>query len=227
MRRSVILVDIDGTLLSVDGRGRAAFRMALEDVFGTAGSIETVDFSGATDLDVLDRVLRPLGIVPPPDQVDAFFSRLAEKLNASLSRAAIRVFPGVLELLAALSANPRAVVGLLTGNTGRCARIKLEAVRLHGHFVLGAYGHEHADRRSLAALALERARRRMEEGDEVDVWVIGDTPLDVVAARSIGARALGVGTGSFSPAELLAAGADHAVPDLSDTAVILRLMEIE
>jgi phosphoglycolate phosphatase-like HAD superfamily hydrolase len=45
--------------------------------------------------------------------------------------------------------------------------------------------------------------------------VIGDTPKDVAAAQGIGAESIGVGTGRFSAAELLASGATVAFPDLS------------
>ena len=51
--------------------------------------------------------------------------------------------------------------------------------------------------------------------------LIGDTPLDIEAARLTGARSVGVATGGFSPAELSAAGADAVLPDLADTARVL------
>jgi phosphoglycolate phosphatase len=41
---------------------------------------------------------------------------------------------------------------------------------------------------------------------------VGDTPSDMMAARSAGTRAIGVPTGSFGETELLAAGA-HVVLD--------------
>jgi len=224
MPRVAVLLDIDGTLLHTSGAGREAFRRALAGVFGRADGIDGVDFSGATDLDVLDRVLRPRGLVPGPEQIDGFFERLAVELEAGLASSPVHVFPGVRDLLAALSGSDGAVVGLLTGNTGRCARIKLLAAGLHGHFVLGAYGHEHADRRTLAGYALARVRRHVGGSGPDAVWVIGDTPLDVAAARAIGARALGVATGAFTADALRAAGADCALDNLSDTASILGIL---
>jgi phosphoglycolate phosphatase len=44
---------------------------------------------------------------------------------------------------------------------------------------------------------------------------VGDHPGDMEAARVGGAVALGVGTGSFAPEQLLAAGADAVLPDLT------------
>jgi phosphoglycolate phosphatase-like HAD superfamily hydrolase len=56
-----------------------------------------------------------------------------------------------------------------------------------------------------------------------DCLVIGDTPLDVAAAHLAGARALAVATGSYGVDALLAAGADAALADLSDTQRVLDI----
>lgn len=219
-----VLVDIDGTLLHVHGAGRASFVRALKAVFGWDDDIGYINFSGATDLDVLDRVLRRHDHVAGTGQIDRFFDRLAIELRASIRDAEMTVYPGVRTLLGRLSTDPRAVVGLVTGNTGRCARIKLEAAGLHGHFVLGAYGHEHADRSEIARLALDRARHRMGGAGIREVWMVGDTPADVAAAHAIGARCLGVGTGAHTPEELLRSGADRSVPNLSDVEAVMGIL---
>lgn len=220
----VVLLDIDGTLLHAHGAGRMSFRRALTAVFGWDDDIAYIDFSGATDLDVLARILRHHGREAAPGEIDRFFDRLAVELRTAIRGSPVTVYPGVRELLARLSADPRAVVGLVTGNTGRCARIKLEAAGLHGHFVLGAYGHEHADRTEIARLALDRARRHARDRVVGENWMIGDTPSDVAAAWAVGARCLGVGTGAHAPAALLQAGADAAVVDLSDVERILGIL---
>ncbi len=220
----VVLLDIDGTLLHVHGAGRTAFVRALKAVFGWDDDIAYINFSGATDLDVLDRVLRRHGRAAAPAEVGTFFDRLAVELRDSVREAEITVYPGVRDLLARLSGDPRAVVGLVTGNTGRCARIKLEAAGLHGHFVLGAYGHEHGDRRAIARLALDRARSHVRDREIRGVWMVGDTPADIAAAHAIGARCLGIATGVHTVSELLDAAADEARPDLHDVDAVLRIL---
>jgi phosphoglycolate phosphatase len=77
-----------------------------------------------------------------------------------------------------------------------------------------------------------RARRRAAavhgrspvEFDGTATVVIGDTPLDISAARSAGARAVGVATGSYSADDLAGAGADAVLPDLTDTTTVLRAL---
>jgi phosphoglycolate phosphatase-like HAD superfamily hydrolase len=54
--------------------------------------------------------------------------------------------------------------------------------------------------------------------------VIGDTPLDVLAALSAGARAVGVATGPYPAADLLAAGAHAVLPTLTNTSQVLKTL---
>lgn len=222
--RVVVLLDIDGTLLHVRGAGRASFVRALAAVFGWDDDIAYINFAGATDLDVLDRIVRRHGHAATAEEVDRFFDRLAVELRETIRGVEPTVYPGVRELLHRLSADPRAIVGLVTGNTGRCARIKLEAAGLHGHFVLGAYGHEHGDRKAIAALALERARRHGGGRGPGAVWLVGDTPADIAAAHAIGARCLAVATGGHGVEALTESGADQSLPDLGDVASVLGIL---
>ena len=55
-----------------------------------------------------------------------------------------------------------------------------------------------------------------------DVWVIGDTPLDVKCARAIGAKVVAVATGWHQLDDLVASEPDFALADLSDPAELLR-----
>lgn len=219
--RRAVFFDIDGTLLHVHGEGRAAFAAAARDEFGVDDDLQWVCFAGATDLDVLRQMLERHGRGAEVSTIDRFFSRMAVVLRERLAAAPPELCPGTRELLAALARDRETLIGLITGNTGPCARIKLEAAGLHGHFVLGAFGHEHGDRLDIARLALARARRHGLPSNAPTV-VIGDTPLDIAAARAIGARALAVATGTHSEPELRAAGADRVVPDLADTTAIFK-----
>lgn len=219
---TLVLFDIDGTLLDTHGAGRQSFINALATVFGWHDDIGYIQFAGATDLDVLARIAARRGHQLVPIEEAEFLRQLPRELERTLPGATRVLHPGVRELLRELSADPRARLGLVTGNIEACALLKLAAFDLHGHFELGAFGHEHADRREIARLAAARAEASLEPGRRIAArFLIGDTPSDVAAARAIEATSIAVATGSFPAAALRAAGAGIVLESLADTAAVL------
>jgi phosphoglycolate phosphatase-like HAD superfamily hydrolase len=113
---------------------------------------------------------------------------------------------------------------LVTGNIASCARIKLRQFNLHHHFVLGAFGDEHADRNEIARLALGRVKSKLpRDGTIRSLFLVGDTPNDIAAAKAIDAVSVAVATGKFSTAELQQAGADVVLTDMDDTDCVMQL----
>jgi phosphoglycolate phosphatase-like HAD superfamily hydrolase len=225
---TVVLFDIDGTLLDVRGAGRAAFVRTLEAVFGWQDEIRYIQFAGNTDLNVLQQVMDRHG--RPMTEADSrrFFDHFPRELACAAREVELILYPGVRDLLEALSADDAVVLGLVTGNIEGCARIKLQQFDLHHHFVLGAFGNEHADRNDIARLALSRVKASLTPGQRIRaVFLIGDTPFDIAAAKSIGATAVAVATGRFTVNDLRAAGADLAVEDLSDTSSLIGVMKAD
>lgn len=219
------LFDIDGTLLHAHGAGRDAFRNSVRVILGWDDDIAYVNFAGNTDLNVLEEIARANGKPLPEELLDPFFEHLAGELEISIRQATLEIFPGVRALLQAVEEAPDILPGLVTGNDVSCARIKLEQFHIHGHFVLGAFGHEHADRKQIAALAVQRAREQLQPGQSLRrLCLVGDTPSDVEAAHAVDAFALAVATGTHQAEVLRAAGADAVLEDLSDTEFVLRLL---
>lgn len=226
-RKILVLFDIDGTLLDMHGAGRRAFIRALKATFGWEDDLEYIHFSGTTDMAVFHRVLQERGLPYREEEVRLFFERLPEELRRTAAEQQARLYPGTRELLEFLSEHPHTVVGLVTGNIESCARIKLESADLHGHFTLGAFGHEHADRNEIARLAVVRAARQLVPGESfARRFLIGDTPSDIRAARHIGATSIAVATGTPTMETLREAGADYVLEDLSDLPQILNILGI-
>ncbi len=223
----LILFDIDGTLLDMHGAGRRAFIRALKTTFGWDDDLEYIHFSGTTDMAVFHRVLQERGLPYRDEEARLFFEQLPEELRRTVAGQQTRLYPGTRELLEFLSEHPRAVAGLVTGNIESCARIKLESADLHGHFTLGAFGHEHADRNEIARLAMVRATRQLIPGESfARLFLIGDTPSDVRAAQHIGATSIAVATGTPSIETLRDAGADYVLEDLSDLSLLQSILGI-
>lgn len=224
---TLVLFDIDGTLLWTDGAGRRAIRHALHEVFGSSGPADHW-FDGKTDPQIVRELMRLDGLEDP--HIDANMERLlaryVERLRIELRDPAhrARLMPGIPPLLDALEARSDVVLGLLTGNVPEGAKAKLEAVGIvPERFRLGAFGSDHERRPELPAIAQRRARERLHldiPGERM--VVIGDTPADVTCGRALGARAIGVATGRYPAAELATHGAAAVFDDLRDTQAVLE-----
>lgn len=221
---NVYLFDIDGTLLSSGGAGKAALEEGLAEEFGIRGTIERLSLSGRTDRAIVRDLLGLSGLDDHPERRGRLLAAYLRHLPGCLARSAGRVLPGVLELLEDLGKRADVAIGLLTGNVRAGARIKLGHYGLAEHFLFGGYGDDHLDRDDVAREAIVALEGHL--GDKVDpqrIWVIGDTPHDVRCARAIGARAAGVLTGWHAREEMQACGPDVLLDDLSDPGALLDL----
>jgi len=158
---------------------------------------------------------------------DALIHEVLRRYVAHLPRelelaSAFEVLPGVLSLLAELTARPDVVLGLGTGNTEPAAYAKLARGGLDSFFSFGGFGSDHTDRAELLRAGLKRGLEQTGARSGVaHVVVIGDTPHDVAAAQAIGAHCVAVSTGGYDGPTLEAAGAPVVVSDLRSAAVRL------
>jgi len=218
----LFLFDVDGTLVTARGAGRAAFGRALQATYGTPGAVDVYDFRGKTDPRIVWDLTRGAGLddAAITRGLDAFFAAYLEELRRAIGDGSrVQVMPGVAAVVSALAARDDALVGLLTGNIEAGARLKLAPTGLWPLFSVGAFGSDDMDRRRLPAIA--RARARLVAGRDFPfarVTIIGDTPLDVDCARACGAVAVAVATGQHPQEELAACEPDHIFADFTDVA---------
>lgn len=232
MRPTLVLFDIDGTLVDTGGAGRRGLEASFRSVFGlddVSGSAARVRFDGKTDPAIIADIAREAGVPAPEvearyaDLQDAYLQALRKELAAPNPRR--RVMPGVRPLLDRLAARPDVFLGLVTGNVEEGARVKLDAFGLNRYFADGGFSSDHPERSEIARIAHQRFSRRAGFRFPVDrVMVIGDTELDVVCARANGFRAIAVESGWVTRDRLLAAGPDTLLADLTDAAAVLAAM---
>lgn len=200
----LVLFDIDGTLIRTGGAGVIAFERTFATAFQLPNATKELSFAGRTDTSLVRECLCRHGIRPTAANFRRFFATYVFWLHETLGQLSGAVCPEVREFISALRSLPQPPrLGLLTGNIRLGAEIKLRHFHLWDFFESGAFGDDHEDRNELAVIAQARGSAlvgRKLEGDEI--LVIGDTPLDILCARRIGARILAVGTGGFTCAEL-------------------------
>ena len=219
-RSKLLLFDVDCTLVDTGGAGITAIKQACQQVFGGEGP--PLDLAGSTDSGIVRGIFAHFEREYDAALEETFYQAYLPIMEANLRDESYggRVLPGVPELLAACE-DAGHTLGLLTGNIERGGLIKVAHYGLAEHFQFGAYGDDHWDRNKLGPFAIERANAHYEENFcAEDVIVIGDTHKDIHCAHAIGAPCVAVATGSQSLAQLIEAGADLAVEDLTDPAVL-------
>jgi len=222
---TIVLWDIDNTLLYTGGAGSLAMTRAFRDLYGVDDAFRRVEFSGRTDTAIFGDAAREHGI--GGDTLGAEMARFLDAYVPHLRVALDEVnggalMPGVERLLTALAARPDVRQGLGTGNFRRGGELKLRHYGIDRYFpgFPGGFGEDSPERAEVIARGIER----LAGAPGTRVVVIGDTPHDVSAARANGAHALAVATGRHSVAELRDAGADDALNDLADIERAQRLI---
>jgi phosphoglycolate phosphatase-like HAD superfamily hydrolase len=225
-RPTVLLFDIDGTLVSMGGAGRRSLSRTFDALAGRPDLYEGFDFAGMTDPAIVRWGLETVGL--PTDEatmrrvLDAYLAHLADEIRPATN---CRVHPGVEQVLDAVAARPEMAIGLGTGNLREGARLKLERMGLYHRFAFGGFGCDHEERPRLLRVGMERGAAFAGAPPEAcRVVVIGDTPRDVAAARAIGAESLAVATSVFAVDALMASGATWAFPNLAAPGVLEALL---
>jgi len=241
------LFDIDCTLIDGHGAGGRAIMRAIKDVYGVEGELGDYSFHGRTDPGIVrdlaglwgagdpdalvgryegetqPQVVHDLAVrLGTPDDlmdalVDQCVARYVELIAEEVGKVRIEVLTGVKELVTALAADQRVLVGLLTGNVEEGARIKLSPTGLCSLFQVAAYGSDSALRAELPPVAVARAQKltgRHFAGKEITV--IGDTPADIECGAGLGVKTIAVATGRHSLDELAAHAPDYLFADMSD-----------
>ncbi|MBW2285749.1 MAG: HAD hydrolase-like protein [Deltaproteobacteria bacterium] len=216
MMKKLILFDIDGTLIDSGDASRSSLNKVFRKRFSVTGVFDGIVMAGKTDIRIIKEGLSRRGLPAGDEEMAALVSEYVKHLKIEIENNARHTKPGVFELLNALKEMKVCLLGLLTGNIERGARIKLGVFGLNRFFAAGAFGDDHEDRKRLLPVAVERFERISGKSIRyADCTVIGDTPEDVACARLFGAESIAVSTGRYSREDLLAARADHVFSDLS------------
>lgn len=215
--RCLLLFDIDGTLISSQGKAFAALLKAFRQVVGAEPPAAGYSPAGKTDpqivAELLDRVVT--NHRERKQLVAEVLAAYLKTLPEAVKKPHVRLLPGVAELLPVLAENPQVALGLVTGNIRGGAQFKLELAGLWHYFSFGAFGSDSHQRNQLLPYAWRRAEELfgVRFSPEHTV-VVGDTPADVACAKAWNAKAIAVAGHTFTAAQLVPAHPDGVLPSL-------------
>jgi phosphoglycolate phosphatase len=211
----VVLFDVDETLVHTGGSGARSWAAAFDRLYGIAADIGKHSSAGETDPQVARATFTAVvGHDPSDDELGKLYAQyllhLAEDIWISEQ---YHVLPGAEDVLVRLG-EAGVMLGLVSGAMEGAARTKLMPAKLNRFFIFGAYGSDSPDRSELTKLAIDKATGLHRNLTPDQVYVVGDTPHDIEAARAAGAMSVGVASGHYSVDELEAGAADYVLASL-------------
>jgi len=225
--KKLVLFDIDGTLIDSGRSGTKALEMTFKRLYGIEKAMDEIEPDGKTDLAIIREIfLRKLFRQPTKEEMmkaSFFYLHFLRKNIRVTTKYTLK--PGVKKLLETLRKESGVITGLATGNLRRGAFIKLSRGRLFNYFEVGGYGSDSEDRIEVINIAIRRARQ-LPKGREIEeIYVVGDTPLDIESGRKAGGITVAVATGKFNKEELLMASPDFVFDNFSNPEDFLDLLK--
>lgn len=224
----LVLFDIDGILVkNVHSKPQpSASGVLIKKHLG----IDIGDFpsslSGMTDRGVVIERLRSAGVEGPEKhpKLDVMVNDFENVTKEIINEHGIEKIVGVEDLIKILF-KKKVVVGLLTGNTPGRAKLKLSSLGFWKYFKIGAFGHNTVVRSELVGVALRDAKEKLGfDFDKKNVFIVGDTILDIKCAKDGGVKSIAVATGTSSFSELKKANPDFVFKDFSDVDTMVRVI---
>jgi phosphoglycolate phosphatase len=220
----LVLFDIDKTLLVGSSFHYEALKNALSEVYEIEDPKSLRNMQGMTDLKIICTTLsmENVALKTIKSGLNQCMQLMYQNFKHALNKKDLTVLDGVRPLLEDLE-DQEIPMGLVTGNMEAIAWLKLEKVGLNQYFQFGGFGDRVLNRSGLVKNALKESQEKLGLIDKQNIFLIGDTPRDIVGGQKFDVNTIGVATGDFSMEELFVAGADYVVEDLRRTK---RVMDI-
>lgn len=208
-----VLFDLDGTLIDTAPEIGEALNLCLQELGlprADAGQVRSWIGHGTLNL-IAEALAHHQGVDGPikSESVLPLFRRNYRQVTGHLSR----VFPGVMETLAALHAR-RVPMGVVSNKESEFARQLLAAHRLEGYFDIAVFGDTLAERKP-SPLPLQHCMRVLRTTPPRTL-LIGDSEIDVETARNADMPIWAVSYGYRHKPTARELGADRVIDSFVD-----------
>lgn len=205
----LIFFDINGTIIKRDSRTDIPYQKAIDIYLDVENGMEGVNTSARSDKDVFMEVLEKYDQSFSEEKWQGFLKVYEEQLEEFKSTDVWRENADAISMIDKLSRTSHKL-SLITGELSLGAKYKLEKLGVWKHFPTGGFGEDGLRRFDIADVAFEKAKT-LYNGDFDEMYVIGDTLLDIKTARHLGAKIISITTGSNTREELEAENPDYII----------------
>jgi phosphoglycolate phosphatase-like HAD superfamily hydrolase len=198
-KKRLLLWDIDGTLVRTTRPSSLNPHVNALTRLGYLVSDQAIQLSGSTDYEVIIELLKINKISITENRLKEVFMEIDKEAQKLDLVSEFNLFPGVRNMLNELS-SLEWTHGILTGNTHKRMISKLQSSDIIKYFFKELmfscnFGDSRKDICKNAAGIINKELYQK-------IYIIGDTPKDISAARSIGFPVISVASGNYSSSEL-------------------------
>lgn len=223
-----ILWDIDGTLLKTGLAGVDALKDAISDIFNIQNFTFSHPLAGMTDSFIFRQIIKDVTGDTNHKDVTRLLKSYHLKLENYLPTHLGELMPNVKKTLSYCDKHSDIfTTALLTGNTSIGATLKLKYYGIDQYFApnLRTCGELHENRSELAKIAFNNLWLQNAKLTPKQIYIIGDTPNDILCAQAINARSIVVLAGStYSKNELAPYNPWKIINTLPDTPADFNLL---
>lgn len=226
----LILFDIDNTLIKYTliqnkvGHSHA-FSYWFKKVYNIDTDIDIINYSGMTNQQIIIEVLKKNWlkeneILPKINNCMEEIIKYTKNVKDSIK---IEVFDWVKELLNKLE-EEGFLMGLVTWNLEKIAQIKMKISKLDKYFKVGGFWSDNINRTELVKLTIKQAKEKFNFENKNNIFLIWDTPKDIIAWYQAWVKTIWVATWDYSRAELGNSNADYVLSSLQETKKIFDII---
>jgi len=198
----LLIWDIDGTLLHCGGSGKNALEKTFEERYSISKAFDAVQMAGKMDKNILEEALEKNNL--SDEDIHDIISHYGINLKKELeNNREFKLLQNIKINLHKLSKDNRIYNVIATGNSEVGGILKLKKAGLDEYFSLGSYGNHFSKRGLLVKNAINVARFSYDiDFKKENIYMIGDTPDDILAGKENGIKTIGVATGGYSKEKL-------------------------
>ncbi len=227
--KKLLLFDIDGTLITRCLLHEKSFLVSFKKILNIdLGENEIVKHYGKTDKGIIIEIMKANGMSDKeiPMKLNEIYDSMTKYVEDRIeSDNSFHLIPNVKNLLVELEKGGH-ILGILTGNLEKIAKLKLKKLDLLNFFKIGAFGSSSEVRSKLVLMAIKDAEEKFKINfHKKNVFVIGDTYRDVEAGKEAGVKTIAVATYSNSFDVLKKHKPDFIFKDFSDINPIIKAIE--
>lgn len=231
--KKIILFDIDGTVVKAGGAGLRALNKAIENMGGPKNICNFFELQGLTDKVNFENAFKcAFKRMPTKKEFETikklYIKYLPDEVDYSVKNGKYLKIKGIEKFLKTLSNNKDVLIGLGTGNLKEGAYIKLKPSNLSHYFIFGGFGENHHKREDMLRKAVYNASKIVkQEIKPNNVYVIGDTEKDIIAAKNLAYHSAAVLDGFGDKRKIYLSGPELIEKDFSNLNVWLIWLGIK